>query len=89
MAKSQLYVLENKLKKIRRYRKTSIFLAVLLSFVVFSSIMSYWFNPFLGLVWFFTTFASTIILERYYNMKEKQVRREIEKLRLWKGYGEH
>ena len=91
---TQLSILERKLKKIRIYRKISPFLAAMLSFAVFVTIMSYgYIHPFYfsiyGFVLIIIVIASSNILKRYYDKKEAQVLEQIHKLKLWKGYGEN
>ena len=90
---TQLSILERKLKRIRIFRPISQFLAVIVSFVVFSYITSQglvflffggvWIT---GLVWFIITVAASTILKRHYNKKEEQVIWQIHKLKLNKGY---
>ncbi len=89
MTKSQLSLLEDKLKKIRIYRKISTFIAVILGFVVGSIMMTYWFPLYGGFIMVIVILASSEIVKRYYNKKEEQVLEQIHKLRLWKGYGEN
>jgi phosphatidylglycerophosphate synthase len=88
MTKSQLFLLEDKLKKIRRNRKISGILAFLLIFVGYMILSQYWINFITYLVWGTIVVVFYQIVKRYYNMKEKQVLRQIEKLRLWKGDSE-
>lgn len=85
MAKSQLLILENELKKIKIKRTISAILAFLLSYLGAVITSHYWIGPFTLLIWFLIGVAGYQILKRYYDMKEKQVRWQIEKLRSWKG----
>ena len=89
MTKSQLSLLEDKLKKIRIYRKIGTFLAVILGFVVGSIMMNYLYFLYGGFIMVIVILVSSEIVKRYYNKKEAQVLEQIHKLKLWKGYGEH
>ena len=89
MTKSQLSLLEDKLKKIRIYRKIGHFLAVILGFVVGSIMMTYWYFLYAGFIVIIVYLVSSEIVKRYYNKKEEKVKEQIHKLRLLKGYGEH
>lgn len=82
---TQLSILERKLKRIRMFRPISQFLALIVGFLL-GSILSYWI-PFLGLlIGFLVGVVFSMTLRRHYDMKEKQVRMQIHKLKLWKGY---
>ena len=84
----QLSNLEDELMRIRIYRIISQILALITVFLVAVIMILYW-DPLLGpLIGFIIGGASLTIVGRHYGMKEKQVLRQIEKLRLWKGYSE-
>jgi 4-hydroxybenzoate polyprenyltransferase len=83
---TQLFILESKLKRLRILRPISQFLAYLVGFLYALILTIYWI-PFFGvLIGFLVGAAFSMILKRYYDMKEKQVREQIHKQKLWKGY---
>ena len=83
---TQLFVLENKLKKMRIYRKISTFIAGIPFFIVAVTMTIHWHPVYGGIIGFIVGFVLSAISNKYFSMKEKQVLEQIEKLRLWKGY---
>ena len=78
---AQLFLLKDRLRKIRRDRRNSIILALALSVVLAFVVQHYWSILVIGgILWVFigVVFALTVI--RYYNIQEAKVLWQIQKM---------
>ena len=78
---AQLFLLKDRLKKIRRDRRNYSILAVALSIITAFIVQQYWYDPIIGgVIWAFIGIAFALTVIRYYNAQEAQVLWQIEQM---------
>ena len=78
---AQLFLLKDRLRKIRRDRRNYSILAVALSIAAALVVQQYWYDPIIGgIIWAFIGILFALTVIRYYNMQEAQVLWQIEQM---------
>jgi len=79
--KTQLFLLKDRLKQIRKARRNATILSLSLSFLAALAVQVFWFEFIIGgLVWASIGILFALTVNRHYNMKEAQVLWQIEHL---------